>query len=669
MLLWVFSMSWLREEIYSPVESATDVLFAEMTMVALDTIFVVCLILVIPFRRPTLFISTSCAFLLELSAGIAFIVRHSLENQLMMVALYGLLGSGLAFLAVTIAFAQEEYSTRCLHVKINHQKTRISHLLEEVDDLLKVKSSVSSVERLVELLRRAIEELRWQENLFTAEDTGMDPVTARRVSYANRRLIKELSEAAALASNPEQLFDIDVSQLTKRVQAALRRPSAHHGPELNDSRASPMDGLSPQTGSEGEQTPGTTAIVGFLNANFVRSSHQMEMGAAGRRGPQIFASISSSVSDSPSPSFESLKERIDKQAAALLRAFDHFLPQGLGGAPRKKSRETEAATRGGNQTEDGPTEFSMGMNMKVPAEAFDTSAKDAKDSCAVEWKTDLKLLEGSSNSSTMQSQSNTLSINPNAGVTVPVEIANALPTIGLHLLRPFLTAPLSLTGIPRVLNFLNLVALMCVWLTEHAGVRQFLSPVRNVCVIIAALCHDVGHEGVNNMFHLNKLSDLAVTYNDRSVLENFHAAQTFRILQTTGCQMLEKLDTESRRVARSSIIDLILDTDMKLHFEFLSAIKLRRATPEFASSLSAEGWTTAQSEKKVQEMERDLWMVTRACMKAADLVPQQVPMVTASDKEDDSSASDEEDDSSASDDNSSFTGGEEEEDSDEDEDE
>uniref|UniRef100_A0A0G4FRK5 Phosphodiesterase n=1 Tax=Chromera velia CCMP2878 TaxID=1169474 RepID=A0A0G4FRK5_9ALVE len=665
MLLWVFSMSWLREEIYRPADSAQDVLYAEMTMVALDTIFVVCLILVIPLRRPALFISTSCAFLLELSAGIFFIVRHELEDQLMMVALYGLLGSGLALFAVTRAFAQEEvsaffcltcelltgrerertnekmrrrgksgkrasgegYSTRCLHVKIKHQKTRISHLLEEVDDLLKVKSSVSSVERLVELLKGAIEELRWQENLFTSRDTGMDPVTARRVSFANRRLIKELTEAAALASNAEQLFDIDISQLMKRVKNSARRSAAER--QRENSHDSAVDGLNPVSVSEGESSPGATAIVGFLNANFVRNSNQMEMVATGRLRPRIFASTSPPVSPSASPLVRSrsIKDRIADETACLLKAFEHLLPKSLGGAPHKeeeknereggapraKTDEAEAATKSRNQTQDGPP-----TGVKVPAEDLNSSAKALKDPYADEWNADLKQLEGASNSSTMR-RASTISISPNAKVTVPVEIANALPIIGLHLLCPFLTAPLNLTGITRVLNFLNLVALMCVWLTEHAGVRQFLSPVRNLCVIIAALCHDVGHEGVNNMFHVNKWSELAVTYNDRSVLENFHAAQTFRILQTTGCQLLEKLDTESRRVAGSAIIDLILDTDMKLHFEFLSTMKLRRATTEFASSLSTEGWKAAQSEKKIQEMERDIWMVTRACMKAADL--------------------------------------------------
>lgn len=49
--------------------------------------------------------------------------------------------------------------------------------------------------------------------------------------------------------------------------------------------------------------------------------------------------------------------------------------------------------------------------------------------------------------------------------------------------------------------------------------------------IIAAAIHDVGHPGNNNNFEVNSKSPLAVTYNDRSVLENFHLATAFRILQ------------------------------------------------------------------------------------------------------------------------------------------
>ncbi|ETO18760.1 phosphodiesterase [Reticulomyxa filosa] len=57
--------------------------------------------------------------------------------------------------------------------------------------------------------------------------------------------------------------------------------------------------------------------------------------------------------------------------------------------------------------------------------------------------------------------------------------------------------------------------------------------------LVSAACHDVGHPGNNNPFEINLESELAVRYNDISVLENMHAAKTWEILKRQGCDFLE----------------------------------------------------------------------------------------------------------------------------------
>ena len=47
-------------------------------------------------------------------------------------------------------------------------------------------------------------------------------------------------------------------------------------------------------------------------------------------------------------------------------------------------------------------------------------------------------------------------------------------------------------------------------------------------IIIAALGHDLGHPGLTNMFHMNDSTEIAITYNDISILENFHASLLFK---------------------------------------------------------------------------------------------------------------------------------------------
>ena len=55
--------------------------------------------------------------------------------------------------------------------------------------------------------------------------------------------------------------------------------------------------------------------------------------------------------------------------------------------------------------------------------------------------------------------------------------------------------------------------------------------VASALATLAALCHDLGHTGHNNAFHVATSSDLAILYSDQSVLEMHHLASTFKLLQ------------------------------------------------------------------------------------------------------------------------------------------
>ena len=81
--------------------------------------------------------------------------------------------------------------------------------------------------------------------------------------------------------------------------------------------------------------------------------------------------------------------------------------------------------------------------------------------------------------------------------------------------------------------------------------------------LIACLCHDLGHDGRTNMFHINTSSPLAVLYNDQSPLENHHAHQAFLLIIEHG--ILEQLDLEVRIHMRQVIIRCILATDLAKH--------------------------------------------------------------------------------------------------------
>lgn len=51
-----------------------------------------------------------------------------------------------------------------------------------------------------------------------------------------------------------------------------------------------------------------------------------------------------------------------------------------------------------------------------------------------------------------------------------------------------------------------------------------------LALLMAAIMHDYRHPGVNNGYLVRDLDPLALTYNDASVLENFHAAEGFKMM-------------------------------------------------------------------------------------------------------------------------------------------
>jgi hypothetical protein len=69
-------------------------------------------------------------------------------------------------------------------------------------------------------------------------------------------------------------------------------------------------------------------------------------------------------------------------------------------------------------------------------------------------------------------------------------------------------------------------------------------------ILIAAAIHDYDHPGVNNAFLISTKSDIALLYNDRSVLENHHCAGGFYLMRQDDRNILgECRDTTSNSMA------------------------------------------------------------------------------------------------------------------------
>uniref|UniRef100_A0A8C1MP87 Phosphodiesterase n=1 Tax=Cyprinus carpio TaxID=7962 RepID=A0A8C1MP87_CYPCA len=105
-----------------------------------------------------------------------------------------------------------------------------------------------------------------------------------------------------------------------------------------------------------------------------------------------------------------------------------------------------------------------------------------------------------------------------------------------------------------------------------------------LAAIFAAAIHDVDHPGVSNQFLINTNSELALMYNDESVLENHHLAVGFKLLQGENCDIFQNLSKKQRQTLRKMVIDMVLATDMSKHMSLLADLKTMVETKKVTSS-------------------------------------------------------------------------------------
>ncbi|RAO69170.1 uncharacterized protein BHQ10_005182 [Talaromyces amestolkiae] len=98
---------------------------------------------------------------------------------------------------------------------------------------------------------------------------------------------------------------------------------------------------------------------------------------------------------------------------------------------------------------------------------------------------------------------------------------------------------------------------------SKSPVASLITPFDALTLLIAAIGHDVGHPGVNNVFLVKLNAPLAQLYNDSSVLEAFHCAAFSQILRRHWPAAFHDVNM------RKLLISSILATDMGVHFTFM----------------------------------------------------------------------------------------------------
>ncbi|XP_056229835.1 cGMP-inhibited 3',5'-cyclic phosphodiesterase 3A-like isoform X2 [Seriola aureovittata] len=152
-----------------------------------------------------------------------------------------------------------------------------------------------------------------------------------------------------------------------------------------------------------------------------------------------------------------------------------------------------------------------------------------------------------------------------------------------------------------------LVSQMNSVLEEGYGSLAGLIPgLELMALYVAAAMHDYDHPGRTNAFLVATSAPQALLYNDRSVLENHHAASAWNLFMSRPeYNFLVNLEHVEFKRFRFLVIEAILATDLKKHFDFLA---------EFNAKVGDEGvsgidWTN----------ENDRLLVCQMCIKLADV--------------------------------------------------
>ena len=109
----------------------------------------------------------------------------------------------------------------------------------------------------------------------------------------------------------------------------------------------------------------------------------------------------------------------------------------------------------------------------------------------------------------------------------------------------------------------------------HLKKKMKLTHMDIFALLVAALCHDYKHPGTNNLYQINTRSKYAMRYNDISVLEMYHIAQSFKELQHDEYNIFINFSPEEYRICRRRMIDGVISTDMANHVKVLNTMKTK----------------------------------------------------------------------------------------------
>ncbi|KAG0005126.1 High affinity cAMP-specific and IBMX-insensitive 3',5'-cyclic phosphodiesterase 9A [Entomortierella chlamydospora] len=138
---------------------------------------------------------------------------------------------------------------------------------------------------------------------------------------------------------------------------------------------------------------------------------------------------------------------------------------------------------------------------------------------------------------------------------------------------------------------------------------QYLSKPEMAALLLAGLCHDIGHPGLNNLFQINAKTELVKKYGEASVLETYSCSlamdlvakhRLFRNVSKSPAAILPEGNHATEESMKASMIKAIMATDMSFHYDMLNNLN---TLIEFISTPSS---TPSSSDNETTETESEM---------------------------------------------------------------
>ena len=149
--------------------------------------------------------------------------------------------------------------------------------------------------------------------------------------------------------------------------------------------------------------------------------------------------------------------------------------------------------------------------------------------------------------------------------------------------------------------------------------KLHLNKLDTLSFLMAAVCHDLGHDGFTNSYHVNAITRRAIDSNDVSVQETFHAAEFFRIMDEEELNFLEEISRDQYKVFRKRVIGLILATDMARHVADMSAFNAILSEHDIKNGVGLENLMEIENPAVKSKYQQ---IVLETCLHACDVSQQ-----------------------------------------------